>query len=127
MPKVTPSKNIKRSSNTGKKTCSICGGHFRPQAFTGHFKKCEREKEETEGRLLYEKDMLDRARASLAGNVAIHHSFGIPCLHLNSQAPSSSRAAIGVPTAYDCSTSPEHYSEQSMDAMVDISGMSLRY
>src|ERR1700761_4176528 len=82
-----------------KKMCSICGSHFHPQAFTGHFKKCKREKEETEGQLLYEKDMLDWAQALLAGNITIHHSFGIPCLHLNPQAPSSSRAAIGVLTA----------------------------
>jgi hypothetical protein len=36
-----------------------------------HFKKCKREKEEAEGWQLYEKDMLDRAWATLAGNVIV--------------------------------------------------------
>ena len=52
----------------GKKDCNICGGHFWPQVFALHVRKCEREKKEAEeGQREYDKEMLDQAWAVLAG------------------------------------------------------------
>lgn len=66
MPKAVQSTPSKSS---GKKSCAICGSHFRPQVFASHVRKCEREKEEKEGRQKYAKEMMDQAQAALAGNV----------------------------------------------------------
>jgi hypothetical protein len=103
MPKTTPMKN-RRSLTAAKKACTICGGHFRPQVFTSHVKKCEREKNEREGRLEYEKDLVDRAHAALAGNVVGPISY-IDLRFV--QGPSALRTAIGTPTLHEHSTTLE--------------------
>ncbi|KAH9038489.1 hypothetical protein EDB85DRAFT_2287447 [Lactarius pseudohatsudake] len=97
MPKVASSGPgpTKRSSAAGKKPCTICGGHFRPQVFAAHFKKCEREKREEEGLLEYKKDMLNQARAKLG-------------------VPGGLRTAIGTLPAY------EHSIAAELDTQLDI-------
>ncbi|KAF8258959.1 hypothetical protein EI94DRAFT_1814242 [Lactarius quietus] len=76
----------------GKMACGTCGGHFRPQVFTVHIRKCERQKKEDEGQWEYDREMFDRAQAALA-------------------APSS----LGTPTIHEYSTIPEP------DTYLDIS------
>ncbi|KAH9036799.1 hypothetical protein EDB85DRAFT_2288078 [Lactarius pseudohatsudake] len=97
MPKVASSGPgpTKWSSAAGKKPCTICGGHFRPQVFTAHFKKCEREKWEEEGLLEYKKDMLNQARAKLG-------------------VPGGLRTAIGTLPAH------EHSIAAELDTQLDI-------
>ncbi|KAH9034230.1 hypothetical protein EDB85DRAFT_2088344 [Lactarius pseudohatsudake] len=97
MPKVASSGPgpTKRSSAAGKRPCTICGGHFRPQVFAAHFKKCEREKREEEGLLEYKKDMLNQARAKLG-------------------VPGGLRTAIGTLPAH------EHSIAAELDTQLDI-------
>ena len=115
MPKAAPSRPTQRSSTAGKKACNICGGHFRPQVFTSHVRKCEREKEEEEGQQEYDKEMLEQAWAVLSGTVCGILLFPVLLLTF-SEVPSSLRAVTGTPTIYEHSTTTE------LDTHLDISG-----
>ena len=49
-----------KESQSGKKSCPICQGSFRPQNYGPHFRKCERKKKVDEGRRAYEKELSKR-------------------------------------------------------------------
>lgn len=66
MPKTRPKiSSVKKKSTAGKKACTICGDHFRPQRFSAHLRKCEREKKDAKDKLEYEKELLSKTLAGV--------------------------------------------------------------